>query len=63
MNPSMGNVKERRILSEVALGNLSPDTAIVNGTCFNAFTGEFISKQSIWIKDGRIAYIGPDHGF
>jgi adenine deaminase len=63
MKPFMGNVKERKILSEVALGNIPPDTVIVNGTPFNAFTGEFITKQSIWIKDGRIAYVGPDHGF
>jgi len=59
----MVDVKKRKILSEVALGNLPPDTAIVNGTLFNAFTGEFITKQSIWIKDGRIAYAGSDHGF
>jgi len=59
----MVDVKKRKILSEVALGNVPPDTAIVNGTLFNAFTGEFITKQSIWIKDGRIAYAGPDHGF
>ena len=59
----MENLKKRKILSEVALGNLPPDTAIVNGTLFNAFTGEFVSKQSVWIKDGTIAYSGPDHGF
>src|SRR5512139_3832652 len=63
MKPFMGNVKERKILSEVALGNLPPDTAIVNGTYFNVFTGEFINKQSIWIKEGKIAYAGPDHRF
>lgn len=50
----------RRILSEVALGNIPPDTVITNGTAFNVFTGEFIKNQSIWIKDGRIAYVGPD---
>ena len=59
----MSNVKKRKILSDVALGILPPDAAIVNGTVFNAFTGEFITKQSIWIKDGTIAYAGPDHGF
>ncbi len=59
----MGDLKKRKILSEVALGNLPPDTAILNGTLFNVFTGEFLPKQSIWIKDGTIAYAGSDHGF
>ena len=53
----MNDVEKRKILSEVALGNIPPDTVIVNGTLFNVFTGEFITKQSIWIKDGRIAYV------
>ncbi len=56
-------MEKRKILSEVALGNVPPDTAILNGVLFNAFTGEFISKQSIWIKDGMIAYVGPDQDF
>ena len=55
------NEKEKRtILSDVALGNLPPDTVIRNAIVFNVFTGEFISRQSIWIKDGMIAYVGPD---
>ncbi len=57
----MNEMKTRRILSEVALGNIPPDTIITNGTLFNVFTREFISQQSIWIKDGMIAYVGPDH--
>ncbi|MBS3920463.1 MAG: adenine deaminase [Deltaproteobacteria bacterium] len=57
----MKEIEKRKILSEVALGNISPDTVIANGILFNVFTGEFIKKQSIWIKDGRIAYVGPDH--
>ncbi len=57
----MNEREKRRILSEVALGNISPDTVIANGTLFNVFTREFIRRQSIWIKDGRIAYVGPDH--
>jgi len=52
---------KRGMLSEVALGNVAPDTLIVNGTVFNVFTGEFIEKQAIWIKKGMIAYVGPDH--
>jgi len=53
--------REEKKISEVALGNIPPDTVIVNGMLFIAFTGEFIGKQSIWIKDGMIAYVGPDH--
>ena len=61
MKPSVSNVDKRRILGEVALGNMPPDTLISNGTLFNVFTGEFIESQSIWVKNGRIAYAGPDH--
>jgi adenine deaminase len=57
----MNDMEKRRILSEVALGNVPPDTVIKNGTVFNVFTREFIKGQSIWIKDGMIAYVGPDH--
>ena len=59
----MNNAKKRKILSEVALGNVPPDTAIHNGTLFNVFTGEFIKRQSIWIKDGMIAYVGHEQDF
>lgn len=50
----------RKLLSEVALGSSPADTVISNGRVFNAFTGEFIEGQSIWIKSGMIAYVGPD---
>jgi adenine deaminase len=56
----MDEMEKRRTLSEVALGNIPPDTIITNGTLFNVFTREFLSLQSIWIKDGMIAYVGPD---
>jgi len=61
MKPSVSSVEKIRILGEVALGNMPPDTLISNGTLFNVFTGEFIKRQSIWIKNGRITYVGPDH--
>ena len=60
MEARIGEMEKRRILSEVALGNIPPDTIISNGTLFNVFTREFLSGQSIWIKDGMIAYVGPD---
>jgi adenine deaminase len=59
--PLMSEIEKRNILSEVALGNAPPDTIIANGTVFNVFTREYIKKQAIWIKDERIAYVGPDH--
>jgi len=57
----MSETEKRNILSNVALGNVPPDTIITNGVLFDVFTREFIKKQSIWIKDGMIAYVGPDH--
>jgi adenine deaminase len=57
----MSEIEKRNILSKVALGSIPPDTIIINGVLFNVFTREFIKKQSIWIKDGMIAYVGPDH--
>src|SRR4030067_1505495 len=61
MKHCMYDIEKRKILSEVALGNIPPDTIITHGNLFNVFTREFIKKQSIWIKDGMIAYVGPDH--
>ncbi len=56
----MKTMEKRKLLSEVALGKIPPDTLVRNGTVFNVFTREFLKGQSIWIKDGRIAYVGPD---
>lgn len=60
MKLSMNSTGRRTLLSDVALGVVPPDTIIRNGTVFNVFTKEFRKGQSIWIKDGRIAYVGPD---
>ena len=57
----MNEMEKRKTLSEVALGSIPVDIVITNGNLFNASTREFISGQSIWIKDGMIAYVGPDH--
>ena len=53
-------MEKRKLLSEVVLGNIPPDTLVRNGTVFNVFTREFIRGQFISIKDGMIAYVGPD---
>lgn len=60
MKLSMNTLEHRKALSEVAFRKLPADTIVQDGTVFNVFTGEFIQNQSIWIKNGRIAYVGPD---
>ena len=57
----MDEMERRLILSKVALGKIPPDIVITNANLFNSFTGEFVRRQSVWIKDNRIAYAGPDH--
>ena len=42
---------------------MCPDTIFINGTVFNPLTKEFIKGQSIWVKDGIIAYVGPASDF
>jgi adenine deaminase len=57
----MDDMETRRQLSKVALGHVPVDTVIMHGRLFNGYTREFIPDQAIWIKNGRIAYVGPDH--
>jgi adenine deaminase len=57
----MDEMERRLILSKVALGEVPPDIVITNTNLFNSFTGEFLKGQSVWIKGGLIAYVGPDH--
>jgi adenine deaminase len=60
MNFPSEEIAQSSKLSDVALLKAPPDTVIQGGTLFNAFTGEFLPGQSLWIADGRIAYAGPD---
>jgi len=57
----MDEMEMRRQLSEVALGNLPADLVITHGRLFNVYTREFIPDQAVWVKNGWIAYVGPDH--
>jgi len=57
----MEEMERRFILSKVALGEVPPDMVIANANLFNSLTGEFVGRQSVWIKNNRIAYAGPDH--
>ncbi|MBW2096906.1 MAG: adenine deaminase [Deltaproteobacteria bacterium] len=47
-------------LDLVAMKKVPADLLVTNGVLFNAFTGEFQGGHSLWIKDGWIAYAGPD---
>ena len=42
---------------------MCPDTVFSNATLFNPLTREFIKGQSIWVKDGIIAYVGGASDF
>ena len=59
----MDELERRLTLSRVALGEIPSDLVITNAQFFNSLTGEFIKEQTIWIKDGRIAYAGADPDF
>ena len=59
----MNDNRKRNILNKAPSGISPMDVVITNGNLFNASTGEFIKRQSIWVKEGMIAYIGPDHDF
>ncbi len=42
---------------------MCPDTVFSNATLFNPLTREFIKGQSVWVKDGIIAYVGDASDF
>lgn len=62
MNVKKEELQGMKVLSGVALGEKAPDLIIRGGKIFNVFTKELIDQESIWIKDGRIAYVGPEQG-
>ena len=51
---------DRRILSETALGNRPADTVIKDGVLMDVYTGRLVPHRSVALKDGWIAYVGPD---
>lgn len=59
----MDELERRLILNRVALGEVSPDIVIIKAILFNSLTGEFLPDQSIWIKEGAIAYVGSESDF
>ena len=51
-----------RTLVDVAMGRVPADLVICNGRWVCVQSGEIIPDTDIAIKDGRIAYVGPDAG-
>lgn len=49
-----------RVLIDVAMSRAHADIVIKNGTWVCVQSGEFIPDTDIAIKEGRIAYVGPD---
>ena len=47
-------------LVDVAMGRQSADLLIQNGRWVNVHSGEIIPQTDVAVKDGRIAYVGPD---
>lgn len=57
-----GNGQHRRELMKVALGEAEADSAIVNGSIANVYTGEVLEGDTVLIKGDKIAYVGKDVG-
>ena len=53
-------VQQRKALIDVAMGRAPADTVLRNGRWVAVQTGEILPGTDIAIKNGRIAYIGPD---
>ncbi|MEZ0396140.1 MAG: adenine deaminase [Anaerolineales bacterium] len=47
-------------LIDVAMGRRPADLVIKNGTWVCVQSGEFIPDTDVAVKDGRVAYVGPD---
>jgi adenine deaminase len=56
-------MNKRIIRDEGLSADTPPDTVFINGTLFNAVTREFVKGQSLWVKNGTIAYVGPASDF
>ena len=54
------DINQTRTLIDVAMGRKSADLVIRKGTWVCVQSGELIPDTEIAIKDGCIAYVGPD---
>ncbi len=52
-----------RNLIDVAMGRQKADLVIRKGTWVCVQSGEFVADTDIAVKDGRIAYVGPDAAY
>jgi adenine deaminase len=58
--PSVNYAQLTRTLVDVAMGRLPADLVIQDGQWVSVQTGEIIPHTDIAVKNGRIAYVGPD---
>ena len=55
-----GSTRETRNLVDTAMGRTPADLVIRRGRWVSVQSGEVVKNTDIAIKDGRIAYVGPD---
>ncbi len=58
--PSKPSIKLRKNLVDVAMGRKPADLVIRKGQWVSVQSGEIIPETDVAIKDGRIAFVGPD---
>ncbi len=56
------SIELTRTLIDVAMGRQPADLVLRNGIWVCVQSGEFVLETDIAVKDGRIAYVGPDAG-
>ncbi len=54
------DIKPTRTLIDTAMGRKPADLVLRKGTWVCVQSGEFVPDTDIAIKEGRIAYVGPD---
>ncbi len=54
------DIKPTRTLIDTAMGRKPADLVLRKGTWVCVQTGEYVPDTEVAIKDGRIAYVGPD---
>jgi len=57
------DIKSSRILIDVAMGRQKADLVLLKGTWVSVQSGEFVPETDVAVKDGRIAYVGPDAAY
>ncbi len=54
------SIEITRILIDVAMGRQEADLVVRKGTWVCVQSGEFVPGMDVAVKEGRIAYVGPD---